>query len=63
MVIHNKPKEANDYEFVVAVRDNLGEYYYVGHFADGHRASKLAIRFGADRAVIFHNVRIQGCRK
>ena len=62
-IIHNKPKEADDYEFVVAVKDDLGEYYYVGHFADGHRASRLALRFGVGRAVVFHNVRIQGCRK
>lgn len=61
-IIHNKPKEADDYEFIVTIKDNYGEYHYLNHFASGYKAEKLAIKFG-DRAAVFHNVRIQGCKK
>lgn len=56
MDIRNMPAEASDYEFVVAI-PNADHYTFLGMYADGHKAEKVALEYGG---IVIHNVRIQG---
>ena len=56
MDIKNMPAEAFNYEFVVAI-PNADHYTFLGMYADGHEAEKVALEYGG---VVIHNVRIQG---
>ena len=58
MNINNKPAYADDYEFIVARKDN-NEFWFWGAYEDGFIADKAAHEING---VIFHNVRIQGKR-
>lgn len=58
MFIYNKPKYADDYEFIVA-REVNNEFWFYGAYADGFKAECVAKEING---VIFHNVRIQGKR-
>ena len=56
MDIRNMPAEAAYYEFVVAI-PNADHYTFLGMFADGYQAEKMALEYGG---IVIHNVRIQG---
>ena len=56
MDIRNMPAEAAYYEFVVAI-PNANHYTFIGMYADGHTAEKVALEYGG---IVIHNVRIQG---
>ena len=56
MDIRNMPAEAAYYEFVVAI-PNADHYTFIGMYADGHKAEKIALEYGG---IVIHNVRIQG---
>lgn len=58
MDIRNMPAEAAYYEFVVAI-PNADHYTFIGMYADGHKAEKLALEYGG---IVIHNVRVQGCQ-
>lgn len=59
MDIRNMPAEASNYEFVVAI-PNADHYTFLGMYADGHKAEKVALEYGG---IVIHNVRIQGYQK
>lgn len=56
MDIRNMPAEASNYEFVVAI-PNANHYTFLGMYANGHEAEKIALEYGG---IVIHNVRIQG---
>lgn len=56
MDIRNMPAEAAYYEFVVAI-PNADHYTFIGMYADGHKAEKIALEYSG---IVIHNVRIQG---
>ena len=56
MDIRNMPTEAAYYEFVVAI-PNDDHYTFLGMYANGHEAEKVALEYGG---IVIHNVRIQG---
>lgn len=58
MDIRNIPAEASNYEFVVAI-PNADHYTFLGMYADGHEAEKIALEYGG---IVIHNVQIQGYR-
>lgn len=58
-MINNKPKYADDYEFIVA-RKVDDKYWFYGAYSNGFQADQIA---SAINGVIFHNVRIQGKKK
>lgn len=59
MIIKNCPKEASDYEFIVAYK-NKNEIEYFTHSTNGFEAEKTANSL--KNGIIIHNVRIQGKR-
>ena len=59
MDIRNMPNEAANYEFVVVI-PNADHYTFLGMYADGHEAEKIALEYGG---LVIHNVRIQGYQK
>ena len=59
MNVKNLPKEARNYEFIVAYYDNSG-LVYDSHFKNGFEAEQKAS--GIQDSIILHNVRIQGYR-
>ena len=56
MDIRNMPAKAAYYEFVVAI-PNGDHYTFIGMYADGHEAERVALEYGG---IIIHNMRIQG---
>ena len=59
MDIRNMPAEASYYEFVVAI-PNADHYTFIGMYADGHEAERIALEYGG---IVIHNVLIHGYQK
>lgn len=56
MDIRNMSAEASNYEFVVAI-PNADHYTFLGMYANGHEAERVALEYGG---IVIHNVRIHG---